>query len=71
MNTTNPNAVERDGFRERALADLGVNVEVRHVHPGVVNLTLPTRILDDLIRRANDQASHHPTGKPLFSGDLG
>jgi hypothetical protein len=46
----NPNAADRDGLRERALADLGIDVEVTHVGGGKVQLgPIDVSVLDRII----------------------
>lgn len=49
--TTNPNAVDRDGPRETALADEHgiLDAEVRHVGGGKVSVLLDVKALDDLL----------------------
>jgi hypothetical protein len=60
VTVTNPNAADRDGLRERALADAGIDAEIRH-GGGVVTITIAEDQLDTLMRA--------PSGVSLASGD--
>jgi hypothetical protein len=49
VTVTNPNAADRDGLRERALADAGIDAEIRH-GGGMATITVPEDQLDALMR---------------------
>lgn len=57
--TDTPNAANRDGYRETALLDLGIDTPVIHDGLGRCMVTLPVRKLDEIIERMEGPDRHH------------